>query len=347
MRAAMTAGRARAAASSSTRAGRAATGRTRSTCRRAAAVVVAAVRRPGGQARQPLGLEPVRQRRRLRGARHPPRRPRRRGSARCCARRASRSSSRRRTTRRSSTRRRRAGSSARAPSSTRSGRSPTPRGRRTSSSASTTTRCARSRRARSARLGVRRAWVVRGEDGLDEVSPCATDPGQRAGRGRRGARARRAPEDFGLARTPRERRIAGGDAADNASALRAILRGEAHPARDAVVLNAAAALSVATGEDLRGAADARARSPRDGARPHASSVEARGAASPGEVNEPARRHPGEQAARGRGAAAAARAQAVGADATRRGAALQRGGGPLRLIAEVKLRAPAPARSRAR
>jgi anthranilate phosphoribosyltransferase len=103
------------------------------------------------------------------------------------------------------------------------------------------------------RLGSRRAWVVRGEDGLDEVSPCAptrvselTEDGE--------VRERVvSPEDFGIERVDRAA-IAGGDAAENARALVAILEGARHAAREAVVLNAAAALVVSTGEDPRQAA---------------------------------------------------------------------------------------------
>jgi anthranilate phosphoribosyltransferase len=53
------------------------------------------------------------------------------------------------------------------------------------------------------------------------------------------------PEDFGLERAPLEA-ISGGDAAHNASLIRAILSGEAGPRRDIVVANAAAAI-VASG----------------------------------------------------------------------------------------------------
>jgi anthranilate phosphoribosyltransferase len=106
-------------------------------------------------------------------------------------------------------------------------------------------------------LGSRHAWLVRGEDGLDEVSPFApTRVAVLAG----GAVSERTvtPEDFGLARSA-PGALAGGDAADNAVALRAILGGAEHPARDAVILNAAAALVVARERDdaaaLRQAAD--------------------------------------------------------------------------------------------
>jgi anthranilate phosphoribosyltransferase len=107
------------------------------------------------------------------------------------------------------------------------------------------------------RLGSRAAWVVRSEDGLDEVSPCA--PTRVSVLGTDGEVRERvvAPEDFGLGRLS-SAALAGGDAQENARALLAILRGETHPARDAVILNAAAALVVATGESPRDCA-ARAR----------------------------------------------------------------------------------------
>jgi anthranilate phosphoribosyltransferase len=103
------------------------------------------------------------------------------------------------------------------------------------------------------RLGVQRAWVVRGEDGLDEVSPCAPT---RVTEIVNGAAHERVvtPEDFGVVRLV-PAAIGGGDVADNARALLAILDGEPHPAREAVVINAAAALALATGEDLRASAD--------------------------------------------------------------------------------------------
>ena len=52
------------------------------------------------------------------------------------------------------------------------------------------------------------------------------------------------PEQAGVARATLDD-LRGGDARDNAAALRALLRGEAGPYRDIVVLNAAAALVVA------------------------------------------------------------------------------------------------------
>ena len=113
-----------------------------------------------------------------------------------------------------------------------------------------------------ARLGSRRAWVVRGEDGLDEVSPCA--PTRVSELGEDGEVRERVvtPEDFGMTRGDRSA-IAGGDAPSNAQALVAILEGAGHAARDAVLLNAAAALVVATGDEPRGAVE-RARKAIDG-----------------------------------------------------------------------------------
>lgn len=112
------------------------------------------------------------------------------------------------------------------------------------------------------RLGARRAWVVHSEDGLDEVSPCG--PTRVSELTENGEVRERVvtPEDFGLDRAARLA-IAGGEPEANAQALETILSGENHPARDAVLLNAAAALAVATGDDLRACTD-RARSAIDG-----------------------------------------------------------------------------------
>jgi anthranilate phosphoribosyltransferase len=113
-----------------------------------------------------------------------------------------------------------------------------------------------------ARLGLRRAWVVRGDDGLDEVSPCG--PTRVSDLGEDGEVRERVvtPEDFGIPRMERAA-IAGGEAASNARALEAILQGRAHPARDAVVLNAAATLVIATAAEPQEAAE-RARAAIDG-----------------------------------------------------------------------------------
>ncbi len=96
------------------------------------------------------------------------------------------------------------------------------------------------------KLGVTRAWVVRGEDGLDEVSPCGPTRVSELAGGQVRERVV-TPEEFGIARAGIEA-VAGGDARTNADAIEQILRGAAHRATDAVVLNAAAVL-VAIGEE--------------------------------------------------------------------------------------------------
>ena len=108
------------------------------------------------------------------------------------------------------------------------------------------------------RLGVKRAWVVRSEDGLDEISPAAATHVSVLDDGTVSERIV-TPEDFGIARIGLDA-LRGGDAAGNAAAILTMIRGEAHPALPAVLLNAAAALSlVRRGSDLRAcAAEARA-----------------------------------------------------------------------------------------
>ncbi len=103
-------------------------------------------------------------------------------------------------------------------------------------------------------LGTRRAWVVRGEEGIDEVSP--SGPTRVTELDGDHVRERViTPEHFGLPRLAPEV-LAGADAAANAKVIESILRGEAHPARGAVVLNAAAAYVVARGADPQEAAAA-------------------------------------------------------------------------------------------
>jgi anthranilate phosphoribosyltransferase len=102
-------------------------------------------------------------------------------------------------------------------------------------------------------LGSKRAWVVRGEDGLDEVSPSAPTRVSELADGEVRERVV-TPEDFGVARTAPSA-IAGGDIPTNARAVEALLSGGDHPARDAVILNAAATLVVATGEPPKACAE--------------------------------------------------------------------------------------------
>ncbi|MEN0074362.1 MAG: anthranilate phosphoribosyltransferase [Paracraurococcus sp.] len=106
-----------------------------------------------------------------------------------------------------------------------------------------------------ARLGTESAWVVHGQ-GLDEIALC----GETQVVALQDGRLREftiAPEDAGLARAPAEA-IRGGEPAENAAALLALLEGAPGAYRDIVLLNAAAALIVAgRATDLRqGAAQA-------------------------------------------------------------------------------------------
>jgi anthranilate phosphoribosyltransferase len=94
---------------------------------------------------------------------------------------------------------------------------------------------------------VKKAWVLRSEDGLDEVSPAAPTRISELGPDGQVRERSIAPEDFGVPRTSLSG-LAGGEAADNAKAVETILDGKPHPALEAVVLNAAAALCVASGD---------------------------------------------------------------------------------------------------
>jgi anthranilate phosphoribosyltransferase len=90
-------------------------------------------------------------------------------------------------------------------------------------------------------LGTARAFVVHGEDGLDELS--VTGPSRVAELTDGQIRSYTIqPEDFGLGRA-RMADLQGGSAADNAEIIRRILAGERGPKRDIVVLNAAAAIA--------------------------------------------------------------------------------------------------------
>jgi anthranilate phosphoribosyltransferase len=89
-----------------------------------------------------------------------------------------------------------------------------------------------------------RAYVFRGSDGLDELTTTGPSTVRETG-------AEREPEEFELDPStlgvPRASvaDLAGGDPAHNADVARQVLAGDRGPARDIVLLNAAAALSVA------------------------------------------------------------------------------------------------------
>lgn len=96
-----------------------------------------------------------------------------------------------------------------------------------------------------AELGAERAWVVHGNDGLDELSVCAPTLVIEVRDGQVRGETVVDPEALGIRRAGHTE-LAGGGAAENAARLRAILAGEERSAAaDAVALNAAAALVVA------------------------------------------------------------------------------------------------------
>lgn len=90
------------------------------------------------------------------------------------------------------------------------------------------------------RLGATRALVVSSEDGLDELSTSAPTRVVEVN-GEEIERYSVDPAGCGLAEVPPEA-IPGGDPQENARITRAILDGEAGPARDIAVLNAGAAI---------------------------------------------------------------------------------------------------------
>jgi len=101
-------------------------------------------------------------------------------------------------------------------------------------------------------LGLHRALVVHGLDGLDEITITGTT---RVAEAREGSvrTYEVEPEEFGMTRAAL-REIAGGDATENAAIIRAVLGGEKSPRRDVVLLNAAAALVAAGKSDRIGEA---------------------------------------------------------------------------------------------
>ncbi len=92
-------------------------------------------------------------------------------------------------------------------------------------------------------LGLHRALVVHGLDGLDEIT--ITGPTRIAEAREGSVRSYEVePEEFGMARATLQE-ISGGDAVENAAIIRAVLSGEKSPRRNVVLLNSAAALVAA------------------------------------------------------------------------------------------------------
>ncbi len=113
-------------------------------------------------------------------------------------------------------------------------------------------------------LGAEKAWVVHGNDGLDEMSISDITHVAVLDRGRVEVKTV-TPEDAGLPRWPLSA-VKGGEAPQNAAALMRLLDGERGPYRDIVLLNTAAALMVADKvENLREGAQLAAKAIDDGA----------------------------------------------------------------------------------
>jgi len=93
------------------------------------------------------------------------------------------------------------------------------------------------------RLGLERALVVHGQDGMDELTTTTTSWAASLDKGKV-TEIEIAPEDVGLKRTTIDK-LKGGDPAHNAEAIRSVLAGQQNAFRDIVILNSAAALMVA------------------------------------------------------------------------------------------------------
>ncbi|MBY6686052.1 anthranilate phosphoribosyltransferase [Rhodococcus sp. BP-149] len=89
--------------------------------------------------------------------------------------------------------------------------------------------------------------VVRGDDGLDEITT-STTTSVRVVRNGVVDHAVLDPRDLGIERVPLDA-LRGGDAEDNAAAARRVFAGETGPVRDAVLLNAAGAIAAFRGVD--------------------------------------------------------------------------------------------------
>ena len=113
-------------------------------------------------------------------------------------------------------------------------------------------------------LGSDAAWLVHGSDGTDEIT-IAGETQVVALKDGQLSEFIVTPEDAGLPRHPFES-IMGGEPSYNAAAFRALLDGEKGAYRDAVLLNAAAALLIAEkADDLRQGAELAAQSLDSGA----------------------------------------------------------------------------------
>ena len=92
-------------------------------------------------------------------------------------------------------------------------------------------------------LGARRAYVVHGHDGLDEISVCAPTRISELNEGTIRTYDIMPEQFFGTQAEPED--LVGGDPEENAAITQQIFQGEKGPKRDVVLLNAAAALTAA------------------------------------------------------------------------------------------------------
>jgi anthranilate phosphoribosyltransferase len=101
-----------------------------------------------------------------------------------------------------------------------------------------------------AQLGARRAFVVHGAGGIDELSPVGPNRVSEVVDG--GVRDRVVdPEELGIPRAPLDS-LGGGAPDENAAAIRRIFAGERGGGRDAILLNAAGAIAAGGhADDLR------------------------------------------------------------------------------------------------
>ena len=95
-----------------------------------------------------------------------------------------------------------------------------------------------------ARLGTRRALVVHGSDGMDEITITGPTRFNEVVGGKVARVGSLEPAEFDVVPASADS-LSGGDAACNASIIRSVLAGERGPARDIVVVNAAAAIHMA------------------------------------------------------------------------------------------------------
>lgn len=95
----------------------------------------------------------------------------------------------------------------------------------------------------SARLGIERAFVVHGADGLDEITTTTHTTVYQVEEARV-QKGRWTPVDFGLQAASMDD-LKGGDAETNAQIIRSILNGDPGPCRDIVLANSAAVLLLA------------------------------------------------------------------------------------------------------